>query len=159
MPANKDSEPLPVRVQSSFQKLKGAATQLNAAADRFAKLIGEIDATLKPLNIGIDCWVKMGDGWDLGYSSGYDQVGYTKIEGKWGVALSSVTEDQNGETTYDGLWSFSDGPRELRLRAIDYIPQLLEALAEQAVVGTMNISNKTSQLEIVVSALKGVQTK
>jgi hypothetical protein len=159
MPANKDSEPLPARVQSSFHKLKRAAAELNAASDRFAKLIGEIDAALKPLNIGISCWVNMGV-WSVeGETGGYDHVGYTKIDGKWGVALGSVAQDVNGEVIRDEQWTFSDGPRHLRVRAIDYIPQLLEALAEQAVQGTMNISEKTSELESVVSALKGVQTK
>jgi hypothetical protein len=153
MPSKKDSEPLPTRVQSSFHKLKGAASELNAASDRFAKLIGEIDATLKPLNIGITCWVKMGVGWNDGYLSGYDQVGYTKITGKWGVALSSVTANPNEVTDFEE-WMFSDGPRRLRLLAIDYIPELLDELAKQAVKGTKDIAEKISEVEGLVSALK-----
>jgi hypothetical protein len=160
MPAKNDSGPLASRVQSSFQNLRGAVTQLNSASDYFSKLIGEADATLKPLNIGIVCWVNLGPKWfdDRGHS-GFDQVGYTKINGKWGIALRSVTEYESAADDDDDVWPFAEGPRRLRLKAIDYIPELLDELAKKAVEGAKDITEKATELEGLVSALKGVQDK
>src|SRR5258708_5017193 len=90
MSTRQESEPLPIRVKSSYQKLLSAATELNSASDRFSKLVAEIDATLKPLNIGIASFVQMGPGWSAEYSRGHDDVGYAKINGKWCIALREV---------------------------------------------------------------------
>ena len=87
-----NAEPLPVKVKSSFQKLLSAATELNSASDRFSKLVAEIDATLKPLNIGIASFVQM-DSWCGDHSRGYNEVGYAKINGKWCIALREVEEE------------------------------------------------------------------
>jgi hypothetical protein len=160
MPTNEDSAPLPARVQSSFQNLKAAANELNSASDRFTKLVTEIDAILKQLNIGIETWVQIGSKWcDDFDSSGYDQVGYSKVNGKWGVCLKSVTENANNPFDDIEVWSFGDGPRRLRLEAVEYLPTLLEELARKAADGTRDITDKTFDLESFVSALKGGQNK
>ena len=154
MPFTPPSEPLPTRVRSSYQKLLTAATALNSASDRFAKLVAEIDTTLKPLNIGITSWVKMGSGWCDEHTTGYDQVGYTKVGGKWCIALSEVEgHEAFGEDKWE-IWAFSEGPRSLRLKAIDYLPALLDELAEKAVDETKNIAERTTDLQQLVSALK-----
>ena len=158
MAKNKDCTPLPARVQSSFNKLKAAASELNSASDRFTKLVGEIDAVLKPLNIGIETWVKIGSSWcDENSNSGYNEVGYSKVNGKWGVSLRSVT--QNASNPFDDIdeWSFGDGPRRLRLESIDYLPPMLDELAKKADEGTQELNDKTSDLESFVFALKGDQ--
>jgi uncharacterized protein YukE len=158
MTTKKDSTPLPVRVQSSFNKLKAAASELNSASDRITKLVGEIDAVLKPLNIGIDTWVQIGSAWcDENLNTGYNEVGYSKVNGKWGISLRSVTE--NPSNPFDDIveWSFGDGPRRLRLESIDYLPPLLDELAKKADDGTRELNDKTSDLESFVSALKGDQ--
>jgi hypothetical protein len=146
-------EPLPFKIRSSYQRLLTAATELNSASDRFAKLVGEIDAVLKPLNIGITSWVTM-NRWSGEHSSGYDQVGYTKVGGKWCVALSAVEERPDRPEDDEEVWAFSEGPRRLRLMAIDYLPNLLDALAKEAVGETKNIAEKTHDLQELVSALK-----
>ena len=154
MATRQGSEPLPERVRSSYQKLLTAATELNSASDRFSKLVAEIDATLKPLNVGIVSWVKMGTGWCDEHSSGYDQVGYAKVGGKWCIALSSVEEYDDRPEDHWEIWAFGDGPRRLRLKAIDYLPDLLDDLAQKAVSETKDVAKRTSDLEHLVSALK-----
>jgi hypothetical protein len=154
MAAQQESEPLPARVKSSYQKLLSAATELNSASDRFSKLVAEIDATLKPLNIGIESFVQMGPGWSEAYTRGHHEVGYAKINGKWCIMLREVEETpSNPEEQYE-LWAFSDGPRRLRLKAIDYLPNLLEELAKKATGETKDINAKTTDLQQLVSALK-----
>ena len=158
MATKQDVEPLPARVKSSFQKLLSAATELNSASDRFSKLVAEIDATLKPLNIGIAAFVRMGTGWSGDYSRGYDEVGYAKINGKWCIALREVEEFHDREDGEE-VWAFADGPRRLRLKAIDYLPNLLEDMAKKATGETKSITAKTTDLQQLVSALKAGGTQ
>jgi hypothetical protein len=151
-PEPKGPEPLPAKIRSSYQKLLTAATELNSAPDRFAKP-GEIDAALKPLNIGITSWVKIAE-WGGEHSCGYDQVGYCKIGGKWCVALSTVEEHPDRIDDDWEVWAFSEGPRRLRLKAIDYLPTLLDTLAKEAVGETKNIAERAHDLQELVAALK-----
>jgi len=76
------------------------------------------------------------------------------VNGKWCVALSSVEENFDGREDDWEVWAFSDGPRRLRLKAIDYLPNLLDELAKQAVGETRNVAQKTNDLEQLVFALK-----
>jgi hypothetical protein len=157
MPSKNEPELLVPRVQSSFQQLSAAAATLNTASDRLSKLVAELDSVLKPLNVGIDCWVDIGpvsmspDG-----SGAYsEQIGYTKTGGKWGIALRTVEEFfQIGEHSIKE-WAFSEAPRELRLRGIDCIPDLLDELAKDAAKTTKEITEKTDEVQRLVSALKG----
>ena len=155
-----DPSTLPTRVQSSLKTLSAAATELNAASDKFSKLIAEIDAALKPMNVGIASWVNIGSKWsdDRG-NSGYDQIGYARVNGKWGIALRSVEEDFSGVEDTEEIWAFSDGPRRLRLSSIDYIPALLDALAKEATINTKDIQERTGHLAAIVDAVKGGSDK
>jgi uncharacterized protein YukE len=153
-------EPLSAQIRSSYQKLLAATAELNSASDRFSKLVGEIDATLKPLNIGITSWVQMGPGRrDDGrqYSTFYDSVGFSKIDGKWCIALATLEkfDDDRPEEEQDWtIWAFAEGPRSLRLKAIQYLPTLLDALAKKAIGETENIAERTQDLQEIVSALR-----
>lgn len=96
----------------------------------------------------------MGSGWCDEHTTGYDQVGYTKVGGKWCIALCEVTEvPDRGDDNWE-IWAFSEGPRSLRLKAIDYLPALLDELAKKAVDETKNIAERTNDLQQLVSALK-----
>jgi hypothetical protein len=154
MATKNDPDQLATKVRSSYTKLLTAASALNSASDRFTKLIAEIEAALKPLNVGITAWVRMGDGWHDDDSSGYREVGYCKYGGKWCIAISEVEEYRDGREDGVQLWTFGEAPRRLRLQAIDYIADLLDALANVAVAETGNIAKRTNDLELLVSALK-----
>jgi hypothetical protein len=152
VPSKKESDVGPAAIQSSFQQLSAAASSLNAASDRLTKIINEIESVLKPLNIGLHCWVKMGPGWSApDGSSGYYQLGYTKVSGKWGIALSEVSDYSDD----DEVWAFNDAPRTLRLKAVDYIPQLLDELTKKTADATKDVTEKTEHAARLVTALKG----
>lgn len=156
MPSKKKPEVVPAAIQASFQQLTAAATSLNTASDRLTKTINEIEAVLKPLNIGLHCWVKMGPGWSApDGSSGYYQIGYSKVSGKWGIALSEC----NDYSDDDEPWAFNDAPRHLRLKAVDFIPQLLDALTKKTTEATQEITEKTEHAAHLVTAIKGGAAK
>jgi hypothetical protein len=159
MPPKQTPEPLPLpaRVQSSFQQLSIAASALNTASDRLSKLVGQIDAALKPLNVGLECWVNIGIPLhsEDGEQEYREQVGYAKIGGKWGIALKTVDELIFRDDAHIEQWAFNDAPRQLRLKAIDYIQDLLAELSKEAAKFTEKIAQKTGEVQQLVSALKG----
>src|SRR5215472_6474492 len=45
------------KIQTHFQVLSNAASQLNAASDELTRVIGVLDEALKKLNVGLTVWV------------------------------------------------------------------------------------------------------
>jgi len=154
MPTDGDS--LASQVKASFSQLSSVAFDLNIISDELGKSIAEIDDALKKLNLGISVWVEIGK-WsrdDLAYS--FENVGYAKVGGKWGIALESGTGlelDPDGETSE--VWLFSDAPRKLRLSSIEKVPELLKRLGEEAVTSTKEIKGKLAEVKEIAAAVKG----
>jgi hypothetical protein len=154
MPTNGDS--LAEKVQSSFLQLSSVATDLNAISDELGKSIAEIDAALKKLNLGISVWVQVSGRDDQEDQSHFsEQVGYAKVDGKWGIALRTVSGDHNWpDRDRVEQWLFSDGPRKLRLAAIGKLPEMLKRLSEEAVDTTNKIKGKLAEAQEVAAAVK-----
>ena len=78
-------------------------------------MVGEIEAFLKSLNIGLDSWVtiKETEWTDQQGMSGFNQVGYTKISGKWCIALNDVNDIDDDWT----VWAFNDASRDKSCQA------------------------------------------
>ena len=131
----KNEPALAARVQLSFTKLSDTAARLNAATDQVGTLVADLDATLKYLNLGVSAWVTFlrlaAD--DEGMSFWHHRLGYTKLNGKWGLAINLYQENAFNDTTdRDETWFFNDAPRELRLKALDGIPDLIDKLTKEA---------------------------
>jgi len=153
---NNDS--LTQRVQSSYRQLAVAATTLNAASDELGKSIEELDSALKNLNLGIPSWVTFstGDSPDGVYYS-YDQVGYAKIGGKWGIAIRSVSGNEYQREHDDvDAWLFNDAPRVLRVQAIGSIPDLLDQLTKDATEATTKVNEKAEQARQLATAINAL---
>jgi hypothetical protein len=153
MPANGDS--LAERVQSSYLQLSSVASDLNTVSDELGKSIAEIDLALKKLNLGVSVWVDINE-WedDLDYYK--EQLGYAKIDGKWGIALRTVSGNLNWPDRDEvEQWLFSDAPRRLRLAAIETLPDMLKSLSDEAVETTSKIKGKLAEAKEVAAAVKG----
>jgi hypothetical protein len=158
MPAKKESPIL--RAQKSYRELISVAQTLNKASDQLGKIIGPVDEALKALNLGISSWVSFNDYSDNNLDFARDQVGYCKVGGKWGIAIRSLSGNENWpeDTTVDGPWLFNEAPRRLRIGAIDKIPELLEALVKEAADTANKINQKlheTEELAKVISVHAG----
>lgn len=137
-----------VEIRKNFELLSDLALSLNAASDELTKTVAPLDEALKRLNIGITVWVTFRDG-----SSGegdYDdeQVGYAKVQGKWGLSLRHISGWYHDERSFteDGPWLFNDAPRDMRVRCVDSIPDLLAELAKQARKTTERLRERTGEL-------------
>ena len=155
--ATKNDSPLE-RVQSSYRQLSVAATTLNTASDELGRSVAELDSALKKLKLGISSWVQFDKGHsEDGLYYSYSEVGYAKIGGKWGIALGMANgfePDPDGHS--EEHWLFNDAPRELRVRAIKKIPDLLDRLSIDAVETTTRINEKAEEVRQFASAISTV---
>jgi len=141
------------QVNLAFQKLAESAAALNAASDQLSKPIADLDAAIKNLNLGVSCWVRIGSWGDEDSSwEGVNQLGYQKIAGRWGIAVSTYTTD-GGEPENRESWLLGEAPRQLRLKALDHIPELLEALVKETEKTTKQIQSKVAQARELAAAL------
>ncbi|SRR5258708_5022357 len=153
MPSNEDS--LIKRVQFSYLQLSLVASDLNEVSDQLGKSVAELDAALKKLNLGISAWVSMrSDEYEDG-TYVIDQIGYAKVEGKWGITLRTMNGHVNWpDQEQVDTWLFNDSPRSLRLSAIAHIPALLEALSKEATENTQKIKARLAEAQEVATAVK-----
>jgi hypothetical protein len=143
-------------VQASYLQLSSVASDLNTVSDEFGKSVAEIDSALKKLNLGISVWVVVTE-WqdDQGFDFHNQEIGYAKVEGKWGISIRTVSGNRNWPDQ-DSVeqWSFNDGPRQLRLAAIEKLPELLTTLSKEAIVTTEKIKRKLAETQAVAAAVK-----
>lgn len=144
------------RVQTHFQVLSKTASSLNAASDELTSSVSVLSESLKKLNVGLTVWVMFRsrdfeeepDRYDI------DQIGYTKVNGVWGIAIQSVFGDERrDEESVAGLWLFNDAPREMRLAAVDKLPELIEELAKAAFNTTKRVQEKAQQVRELANAI------
>jgi len=117
-----------------FKELADSAARLNSGSDELAKAIRPIEATLKKLNLGVSAWY-IYSGSEEPDSDGnysYRRIGYAKVGGKWGLALSSGLGNVYADVDSYDVWLFNDAPRSMRLESIDCIPDLLEQLVKES---------------------------
>jgi hypothetical protein len=153
MPTNGDS--LAERVQSCYVQLSSVASDLNTVSDELGKSVAEIDDALKKLNLGVSVWVNIHD-WEDEFDYYMEQLGYAKVDGKWGIALRTVSGDYRWpDQDKIEQWLFNDAPRRLRLAAIETLPDMLKRLSEEAVETTKKIKGKLAEAKEVAAAVKG----
>jgi hypothetical protein len=156
MSATGDS--LAERVQSSYLQLSSVASDLNAVSDELGKSVAEIDAVLKRLNLGISVWVHINSWGDEDYS--FEDIGYAKVDGKWGIALQTVSGNERWpDQDHVEQWLFSDAPRKLRLASIEKLPEMLKRLSEEAVETTNKIKGKLAEVKEVATAVKTAELR
>jgi hypothetical protein len=148
------------KVQFQFQALSTVASSLNSASDELTKVVSILDEALQKLNVGLTAWVAFRVRKDDEHGSGnydLDQIGYCKVNGKWGIALRRIWG--NAEFDIDnseGAWLFNEAPREMRLDAIDKIPELIEALSNEASEITMRVQEKTLEVRKLAGAIEQI---
>jgi hypothetical protein len=149
------------KIQTHFKALSEASPSLNAASDELTKTVAILDESLKKLNVGLTAWVtfRSRDDDDAYHPERYDndQIGYCKVNGTWGIALRRVWGDPSSDVYGgDGPWLFNDASREMRVYGVDKIPEVIEALAKEALSATKQIQEKTKQVLELASVVKEI---
>jgi hypothetical protein len=128
------SEPLASTVQASFRELSATASEVNSVSDALGKFVTEIEDGLKSLNLGVASWVQIASSSsEDGLKTWQENIGFDKIGKNWCIALRNTCEAEYTDEylEYD-LWSFNEGPRWLRIKAVDHLPALLQKLNSDA---------------------------
>ena len=154
----KSTPPPAERISEAFKELAESAARLNAVSDELAKAIAPVDAALKKLNLGVVAWHDYAGTQDVDSGEYWaHRLGYAKVDGKWGLAISDVSGNVYHPDDYDeSMWLFNDAPRWMRIRAIDHVPQLLEELVKQANKTAADLQAKTKTARDLAETLTSV---
>ncbi len=127
----------------SIKELSGLSRKLNQKSDTLNEVITSINEKLATLNLGVEAWVgniQRGDPW---YRDADDDqafplhdetwLGYYRFEKGWELAVKTVTVDADGGAAYvDGLAPLLSARRDIRVRAMKLIPELLNSIKKNA---------------------------
>jgi hypothetical protein len=145
------------KVQTDFQALSVVASSLNSASDELSRVIAVLDEALKKLNLGLTVWLVFESHSIEPWQLDDEQIGYSKVNGKWGIALRRVWGDpRENDLDLEGPWLFNEAPREMRLKSVDAIPKLIEALSEAAAEMTKKVQEKTRGVRELSSVIEEV---
>lgn len=138
-----------VRVKSvGFDDLIPIARRLNTASDDLNAALRRIEERLNELGIGIDRYVPIPDSREVA-SDGSDQapeewaeyqIGYDRLGEGWGLVTrrAHFTDDPTMTASPEVCWEFDEvkpllrASRDLRIKAVAAIPELLKELKEEA---------------------------
>jgi hypothetical protein len=148
-------EPKYAKVQTHFKALSSVSTSLNTASDELVKAVSVLDEALKKLNVGLTVWVTFRSRGVEDWEYDDDQIGYGKVNGKWGITLRRIWGDNRNDNHDDeGPWLFNEAPRDMRLASVDKIPELIEALSKEASDTTKKIQEKTLEVRELARAIE-----
>jgi hypothetical protein len=150
------------KIQKHFQVLSGISSSLNTASDELTQAVGLLDEALKKLNIGLSVWVISRSRGNDDYPEYYDldQIGYCKVNGSWGIAIQHIWGDETRDHhNSEGPWLFNDASREMRIQAVDKLPELIEELSRVAIETQKKIQEKTKQVRDLAEAIRGESAK
>jgi hypothetical protein len=147
------------KIQVHFQKLSSAALLLNKSSDELSKNVGVLDAALAKLNVGLSVWVSFSH-WKEEYAYSSEQIGYAKINNRWGIGIRTISGDERfpEEPDEEGPWLFAESPRELRLRAVNHLGALIEELGERALAVNEKIKARNNEVQELASAIAEIAT-
>ena len=79
----------------------------------------------------------------MAWRRGTKNWGTTKIGKTWCIGLRSYQEPEWDDEWHDfERWLFNEGPRELRIQAIDFLPALIKKLDSEATKIAKRVSQK-----------------
>jgi hypothetical protein len=150
------------KVLTHFQTLSSVASSLNQASDELTKIVTILDEALKNLNVGLTVWVTFRSRAVEPEPDAYDddQIGYGKVNGKWGIALRHIWGNYGWDAhDIEGPWLFNEAPREMRLHGVDKIPEVIAALGKEAFDITKKIHEKTQEVRKLANAIEKIASE
>ena len=121
-------------IEDQMIALERTAERLNLVSDQLNSVVDSINDSLKRLNIGLPAWYIIDEKL---------KVGYAKVKHKWGIAIEANNEQ----------WHFRDAPRKLRLEVVDYFPNILDVLSNEAYKLTENIKEKNYKMKQIIEGI------
>ena len=139
------------RTTVAFGALASSAKKLNEVSGELAQPIASLERALHRLSIGVACWTRIA-GHDDGHNCWSQDVGYSIVNGEWRLAVRKVQGD-DPENTLEEVWPFNEAPLYLRIRAVDKLPDLLEAFVRATDAATNRLSKKVGPAQELAAAV------
>ena len=140
------------RISTAFKTLIGSAKNINDASGELAKPIGSLEKALKRLNLGVACWTRISGGSDV-YNYWSQEVGYSRVRGTWRLAIRTVDGIEGDPDPAIEEWPFGEAPRYLRVKAVDKLPELIEALVKATDATTTRLKKKVVPAQELATAV------
>jgi hypothetical protein len=143
----------PAKIQTNLQELTTTAEILSDLSDRLTKQITEIEIAVNKLNLGITANVEL-ESWSDEKALQWEtwRLAYGKDGGRWGFLLQRLSGSRNfPEADSYEQWAFQDLSRERRLRAVEKIPVLLDALVARSKKVVSELSGKLNYAQSLAS--------
>ncbi len=146
----------PSAIESHLKQLTAAAKALNELSDTLTTQVGQIEAIVNALNLGVRASVQV-ETLSLSedhFCRSWLQLGYGKSGNKWGFIVEELFQDLNNPDGDDyDCWPFKEAPREFRIKAVDKIPELLEALVKKSAEVASDITKRVEYAKDIASNL------
>jgi hypothetical protein len=117
-----------------FTRLEELSTQLNASSDALSESIKRVEAKLASLRLGVSVWLEEPIDTSFYCDDRLETIlGYTKVDGKWCLALRDNANDAIGNPEDSTVTQpLQQASREYRIKALQHIPELIKALEAAA---------------------------
>ena len=150
-------EDIPVtdRVKKSFSALSSVASVLNASSDKLSSNIASLEAELKKLSLGVSSFVVFEDRCPRQFPFyDHDKLLYSKVNGKWGFVIETLAghEEADDHSVHE-TWPFNEAPRGKRVKAVDFIPALLDKLAVDAAKMVEEVDERCEAVAKITEAI------
>jgi hypothetical protein len=145
------------RIAAAYQALSKSAKSVNQATEELAKPVSAVENALRLLNLGVACWVKAGEGSSEDGNFWNRQLGYALIERHWRLAIKTIEGNEmypDREVVEE--WAFNEAPLYLRLKVVDKLPDLLEAMVGAADATARRLREKAVPVQEQAAALNAV---
>lgn len=142
------------RISAAFESLAQSAKAIHEASGKVASPVAALDRALQRLNTGVACWTKISNG-DDGFGAYWsNDVGYARIGKEWGLAIRTVEGDEsNPDREQTEEWLFNQAPHYLRIKAIEKLPELIEAMVEATNATAARLAEKAAPARELAEAV------
>lgn len=155
MPPTQGDTSASERIAAAFSNLSESAKAINDVSERLNKQIATLESALKRIHVGVACWTEIAKGGGQYHRWGH-YVGYTLIRDEWRIAISETESndwDDPEDPPKDKEWAFADAPRYLQPKAVEKLPDLIEALVAATDAAAKRLEDKVAPAEELASVV------
>jgi hypothetical protein len=147
------------RISAAFESLTKSARAIHEASGKVASPVADLDRALQRLNVGVACWTRIsGDNDGFGEYWSKD-VGYARVGRTWGLAIRTVEGDESRpDQERSEEWLFNEAPHHLRIKAIEKLPELVEAMVEATNATAARLAEKVAPARELADAVTALLT-
>ena len=142
------------RIAVAVKALIASGESINGVSSQLAKPIASLERSLKRLNLGVACWTMINSGTEGEDHYWSQEVGHSRINRRWCLAIRTIEgPEHDPERMSLEEWPFSDAPRHLRAKAVDKLPDLIEALVKVTDATASRLKKKVAPAQEVASVV------